>query len=518
MSSKLKPSTFFLIGTVIHLLITSSFSKQTDVQPKTIEGLCDYYYDGYRYTCSLHNAVISSPDEVLVIVGNHLPEQTDSDVQVVIHRNVSISYFNGEILEKFINLEYLAIGAADLLQISENAFDVRGKLDHLYIGFNPLLRTLPPSMLQNCVKLRYLDLYYNGVTLIPEDLFGVTTNLEIFEAISNQLTSLPPNLLRNMINLKQFSIRSNSIANIDRNLLVYATNLQTVDLTNNPILDNSVITNLLNGHVNLKSIRIRSNSFTSFDFTFFSQFTQLNDIEIGSNSLTGIDWNGLPTSLTSIYVSNIGEEIPADAFNHLTNLESLGFTGTGVTVLHENTFKQLVNLKSLSIQLTGIRTIPSKIFVNQANVTQLYLSYNNIEELPEGVFASLVNLGFNSSALGNNLVLSGNRIRRLNANSFGYHRYLKNLVLAFNEIAEIEREIFARFPNPMDTVDLTWNNCTDAFFWYESDLDSSSKLEDCFNNWAGITTTVAPGAAFQFKAEFTLLLIPFIFNLFFHLS
>jgi len=354
---------------------------------------------------------------------------------------------------------------------------------------------------------------FNTMTSLPDDLFGETSNLAIFEATSCQLTSLPSDLLRNMRNLREFNIRSNSITRIDRNLLVNAAYLEKVDLSDNQISDTSVITDLLSDHGALNSIRVGRNSFASFDFTFFTQFTQLIDLNIGGRpSLTGIDWKGLPASLTEIYVSDIGEEIPSDAFSHLTNLESLGFTGSGVTYLHEDTFRQLVNLDSLGIQSTRLRTIPSNIFVDQTNLTQLYLSHNNIEELPDGLFSNLVNLGFNrTSALTHHLFLSGNRIRRLNANSFGYHPFVRNLNLAFNDIAEIERELFARFPNPMEIVDLTYNNCTSTLFWFDSNLHNDTRLENCFNNWAGITTVSPPiGAADKIKAGFSLFLMAFI--------
>lgn len=114
--------------------------------------------------------------------------------------------------------------------------------------------------------------------------------------------------------------------------------------------------------------------------------------------------------------------------------------------------------------------MPSNIFVHQTNLTRLYLSSNNIEELPEGLFVPLVNLGLNSSTLRGDLDLSRNRIRRLNANSFGYHPYLKNLLLSFNGINEIEREIFDRIPNPMEIVDSTFNDYTNAFFWFQFSL------------------------------------------------
>ncbi|XP_037028050.1 platelet glycoprotein V-like [Bradysia coprophila] len=484
-------TTLVIVGIVTRLQIISA-------QNVTVDGLCIYYYDSNSYTCDLHNVIINSPDQVLVINGDHLPDHSDFDVETLIHRNVSISYFNGEVLRKFRNLKYLAMGGVS--HINENAFDVCDNLDRIYIGFNPL-ETFPPRMLQNCWNLRQFDASFNVyLTSIPEEIFGSTSNLEIFEVISTSglFGALPPNLLRNMTNLKEFIFRSNYIANVDRDLLANAVRLEKVDLSQNSISDSFVITNLLNGHGSLKSIRVLRNRFRSFDLAFFAQFTELNDLQIGSDGQIDVDfigWNDLPSSLTSIYFSNIGHDIPGDAFSHLTNLESLGFTGQRITNLHEDTFKQLVNLNDLGIQSTGIRSIPSNVFVDQTNLTQLFLSYNAIEELPEGVFASLTNIGFNRTALRGDLILSGNRIQRLNANSFGHHPYLQNIDLQFNEISEIEREIFDHFPNTMETVNLLWNNCTNTFFSYSSNLQNDERLQNCFNNWAGITTTEAPGSA-----------------------
>ncbi|KAJ6648948.1 Leucine-rich repeat-containing protein 15, partial [Pseudolycoriella hygida] len=507
---------------IVMIHFPSTFSNQMDVQPNTlqVEGLCFYYYDASdRYTCELRNVVTTAPDDVLIITGNHLPNHTDADVQVVFHVNVLISYFNGEVLRKFPNLEYLAIGNKGIAQIAEDAFEECEKLDRVYISFNDL-QTLPPRMLQNCVNLRYLDAYGNGLTSIPENLFGSTTNLERFDVSNNRLNSLPPNLLRNMTKLKEFSIRSNSFENIDRNLLVDAVNLEKIELSSNLISNTSVIMDLLNGHLTLNSIRISRNQFTSFDFTFLSQFTRLIDFEIGGGvSLTGINWSGLPSSLESIYLSDVAEEIPSNAFNNLTNLKHLGFTGYGITTLHEDTFKLLVNLNSLSIQSTRLRELSSNMFVNLVNLTQLYLSYNNIAELPRGVFTSLVNLGLNLSSSDLHLVLNGNRIRSLNANSFGYHPHLRNLWIRGNGIFEIQRGIFSRFPSTMEVVDLSSNSCVDVLFWLQSDLHVDHRLENCFNNWDGITTTTTtmmPSEAF--RIEVSLFDILMIFSMIFLLK
>lgn len=481
---------------IVGLVTQFQIIPAENLQSNTVEGLCIYHYESNVYTCHLHNAVISSPDQVLVITGNHLPNHTDYDVRTLIHRNVSISYFNGEVLRKFTNLTYLAMGVTGVLHISENAFDICENLDNIYIGYN-LMDTFPSRMLENCLNLRRILLSGNTyLSSIPEDLFGSATNLEIFEVdfLSIFFGSLPPNLLRNMTNLKEFSVRSSYIRNIDRNLLANAVRLEKFDLSTNSISNSSVITDLLDGHSTLKSIRLGRNRLTSFDFAFFSQFTELNDLTIGGDGFTYVEfvgWKDLPLSLTSIYLSNVGHNIPGDAFNHLINLKSLGFTGDRITHLHEDTFKQLVNLNSLSIQSTEIRSIPSSLFADQTNLTQLYLSFNKIEELPAGIFTNLTALGLNRTQFKHDLMLSGNLIRRLNANSFGYHPYLQYLDLQFNDITEIERETFDHFPDSMETVNLLSNICTNSFFSHNSDIQNDERLQDCFNNWAGITTTVA---------------------------
>ena len=167
------------------------------------------------------------------------------------------------------------------------------------------LTSYPPQMLRNCHNLQNFGAVSHSLMSIPEDLFGGTTNLREFNIGSNQLTSLPENLLQNMANLRSINIANNLISNLSPNLLRNAANLEHFTASNNRFVDQQSIINVLSNHLELRRILIVNNNFTNFDFRFFAQFQRLTEISIGSASgprLTGISWQSLPSTLTSLRV------------------------------------------------------------------------------------------------------------------------------------------------------------------------------------------------------------------------
>lgn len=80
-----------------------------------------------------------------------------------------------------------------LMEINANAFDVCTKLEKLSLIGNEF-KTFPSGLLKNCVNLSRFEVINMKVISVPENLFGMTRNLESFTLIGN-LTSLPERLL-----------------------------------------------------------------------------------------------------------------------------------------------------------------------------------------------------------------------------------------------------------------------------------------------------------------------------------
>jgi len=500
---------------ILHLLLLlavlphqSHQLEPTNSSP-TVTATCFYRYDLQNlYTCDLHNATVPNSDSVLQIIGTHLPGRTDADVRALFHVDSQIHQFNGEVLRKFVYLEVLSLSNLALWAVNANAFEVCGKLEILYMRVNLQLRTLPPKMLQNCRNLRFIELDFCRIPTIPADLFGSLTTLKHFSMRSNQMTSFPDNALQNMTNLRVFDIQSNQITTLSRNNLVNAINLEEFNVGWNRIIDGQEVMNLLNGHLGLKVIRIDRNQFQMFNFNFMSQFQRLEVLAVGRNqNLTGILWQALPASLKYLRVLEIVEEIPENAFNHLTNLTELYLTGLGITNLKQDTFKELINLKELQVTETAISSLNPQLFRSLVNLHTLDMHMNQIVDLPDGIFIPLVSLGLGSFQ--RVLTMSNNRITRLPINLFGQHPHLFHIDFSFNRITGIQRGLFSRFNPLMARAEFLANICTSASLWNETNLDQNSELEWCFNNFEGITTTTPSGGGTRF-GKFKIVVMIFI--------
>jgi len=501
-------SKFFIILIFLTTFLHQSFQQSIINKSNIIQATCDYRLDPENgYSCFFNNLTTTLVDS-LEIGGAHLPGRTDADVLAVYHVNSRINRFNGEVLRKFVNLRIVSLRLTNLQSINPNAFEICGSLEELNIEVNSVT-SFSPLMFQNCVNLRNIRAFNNRIVNIPENLFGSTRSLEIFDLHRNfHLRSVPGNLFQNMTNLRMLDVGSNEISELNPNIILNAVNFERIDISRNNFDDAQAVMNLLTGHLGMRSITIFSNRFPMFSFNFFSQFNRLEILAVGGlQNTTGIAWQSLPASLTSLSAYSIGEEVPENAFNRLTSLRTLDISGTGITVLQRDTFKELRNLEWLYIMYTSIKTIHPDLFLSQGNLRVLYLNWNEIEEIPAGALAPLVNLGYNSSRWG--LHFYYNKIRRLSASSFGQHPHLDYIDFSSNEIMEIDRGIFSRFSPTISFIGFFFNNCTQLSFRNATNLEESEELEWCFNNFEGITTTTPSGVGNNFR-KFDVLVVIFV--------
>jgi len=463
---------------VIAVTNTQQSSHQAIVNKSSIiPATCEYSYDSDNvYTCRLYVSGPVTSTDALEITGTHLDNHTDADVQAV------VEFFNGDVLRKFENLKSIIMLGGGLMEINPNAFDVCPKLEKLSLVGNEL-KTFPSGLLRNCVNLARFEVINMKVISVPENLFGMTRNLESFTLIGN-LTSLPERLLQNMEKLRYLNIGSNRLTELSSNFLINAPNLQEFTAHVNKFKTQTDITYALNGRTNLKVLRLQGNDFDNFDFRFFTQFQKLETLFIGSSGgpqLTDISWQSLPSSLISLIVNGIGENIPKNSFNNLEKLEFLTMTGFGIEKLHKDTFKPLTKLNKLFIEGTTINSLPSGLFANQINLIRLEIE--------------------------------GSQIYRLNGDSFGDHPQLQDISFAFNKINAIQRGIFSKFHPTLKYVDFWSNECTSENFYGEN-LDQDERLSKCFINWERlpdtppIITTTPSGCGKCFvKFEFLFIII-----------
>ncbi|KAG5667331.1 hypothetical protein PVAND_015314 [Polypedilum vanderplanki] len=473
-----------------------------------VEAICiyDFMPPNNEYSCFLSWINVTSPNQILRIVGNHLPDRTDADVIAVYPgTHYRLDFFNGEVFQKFPNLQILRLGT--LRGVAPNAFDLCFQLQDIQVSV--ILETLPNGIFKNCRNLRTFNIQGWQISSLPAELFGTIQSLESFTISRTDLMTLPSTIFQHSVNLNFISLSYNQFESLDSTLFSNLRNLVTIRLNFNRISHQNIVTNLLNGQRNLRNIELYNSGIPSIDFNFFSQFLMLDYLNVRTNqSLTNIAWNTLPESLRRLEISNIGESIPENAFQNLPHLTNLGLYGFGIGNFHQNTFRNLPNLRILNLIECGITELHPELFSSLTQLRHLGLSSNQIQELPAGVFANLTNLGDNNV---NHLSLNNNLIRRLNRNAFGVHPNLHQISLDFNEIYEIERGIFSQsFPN-LQTLFIARNKCVHDII--TGNFDESPELEYCFANWAGettSTTTTTTDGGNHLKIDLILLFILFV--------
>lgn len=509
------------ISSVIYCYIFLIFSPQVSFQSdqlSTIQAICVYRNEqGIPYTCDIQSPIYTNYNDVLEIIGTHHDGFTDDDVQEVNYNFNGTSYFNGEVMTKFLNMKVLQLYGSGLKEISQNAFNNCANLETLN-GLFSYVSTLPAEMLKNCKNLKYLSMDVYGMQSVPENLFGAIKSLELFRLVTSNITSLPEKLLQNMVNLKVLDLSLNRLTELHPNFLINAVNLEEIDVSFNNFEDQWDLVYALNGHTNLKSLLMGFNSFNNFDFRFFSQFQKLETLKIGTSywNFSEISWQSFPSSLMYLTVDGIGEEIPENSFDHLVNLKSLTLSGRGIEILHKDTFKVLIFLEYLDVGLTSIKTLHPELFKNLINLSNIDLGFNKIEELPFGIFAPLVRLGWKNNFDG--IKMPQNKIERLNANSFGLHPFLRYVSFYQNIINEIEHGIFRKLHPNLINADFRYNRCINDTISGEN-VDDNKAFSICHKNWEELipttsttTESTTPGGSskcFQSFEIFVLILVGF---------
>ncbi|KAG5678819.1 hypothetical protein PVAND_008453 [Polypedilum vanderplanki] len=493
------------------IIFLTALSKIDGYSSLEVNVQCTYEvsYKGL-YTCILGRVNINSPNQILIITGNHLPGYSDEDVFACIPdfavTNNNFRFFNGEILRKFHNLKFLQIDSRKLEGFSFNAFTFCSQLQELeFFGGN--VTNIYPGLLEHCQNLDIFTASQAEVWSFPGQFFGNSQKLRKFTLTVSNMNTLPENLFQNSVNLWNVNLFGNEITTLPANLLSNSRNLVFINLSYNLISDPNVIENLLNGLLALEFINLRGNNFTNFNFGFFSQFSNLRNLSIGgrlTTNFTNINWTSLPRSLRELNVLNIGESITGTAFFHLTNLRRLQVSGSNIRNFDPNTFSTLENLEILILSNCGLTTLHPQLFNNLRNVFHLSLYQNNIEELPPNIFASLENLGNGNFQFSReSLELGDNKIKELNSNSFGHHLHMTHFSINRNEVYKIEPGIFARnFPN-LVLFSAFQNKCVSAFI--QQKFDDNPYLEYCFANWLGITTTTTDGSNEISKINFIII-------------
>ncbi len=198
--------------------------------------------------------------------------------------------------------------------------------------------------------LTQLNLSDNGLTTLPENVFGQFDSLDGLSLSNNQLATLPPSIFAELSNLQLLSLDRNEFATLPVGVFAGLTNLQKLWLNNNQLA--TLPAGIFDGLTNLAFLSLYRNQLATLPSGIFGGLTKLQQLALTRNQFATLP-PGLFADLTKLQALLLNENqlttLPPGIFAGLTNLQKLWLTNNQLTTLPPDTFAGLANLKILSL-------------------------------------------------------------------------------------------------------------------------------------------------------------------------
>ena len=390
---------------------------------------------------------------------NHIP-QTSFDVSLKCHlRTISTNGLNFSLIQSEHTISLVVI--CDESQIESHLEN--GSLSHLRFLKsleieNCKLRHLSGGALNGLQQLRNLTVrtHNNQWTITSLDLSHESvSNLKHLEKLDlgfNYMAQLPQDLFCPLTSLKTLNLTHNRLSGFGSFGLIDAATgqlclqeLQRLDLSFNDI---SFLSET--GVASLKSLQIlelQNNRISELAELSFSALKKLNKIDLSANKLETIPSRTFRQSeeLKELHLQNNSLSVlPAGLFSGLSKLLILDVSHNLISSdwIFPETFADLIRVVVLNLGYNRIKTINGSTFQNQYSLQILYLNNNEIETIEDNSFASLYNL--------HTLILTGNRLKTVHSFTFNGLYVLSELSLAENEISRVDNNAFKNCSNLQD--------------------------------------------------------------------
>ncbi len=166
---------------------------------------------------------------------------------------------------------------------------------------------------------------------------------------------------------------------------------------------------------------------------------ELDASETGLTALLAGDFNGM-TGLRSLSLDqNQLTSLPAGIFDSLTGLRTLALYNNQLTSLPAGVFDGLTGLRALWMWSNRIDQLPANVFSRLTSIEDIDIEINRIDRLDETTFDGLANLKV--------LLIGNNRLTSLPKDIFDETDALTHLYINRNRFASLDKDIFDGLSN-----------------------------------------------------------------------
>ena len=303
-------------------------------------------------------------------------------------------------------------------------------------------------------SLEYLDLGFNSMSKLPDDLFCPLTNLKLLNLTRNRLSGFA-----------SLGLVDHSTGNL------CLQELQYLDLSFNQIrfLSETGVASLKN----LRALYLNHNHINQVAELSLSALSKLNTIDLSHNHISTIPSRLFRDSsqLRHLFLQNNSiYQLPADLFKGLSKLFVLDLSFNLISSISNTSYQGIENLYSLNLEGNRIGNLSKGVFSHLPSLKVLILSRNKIAGIAQGTFDDVPDL--------HALRLDSNQISDING-LFGNLRDLVMLNISVNRISWFD---YAFIPVNLQWLDIHYNNIESLGNYYEMQAVLKLKSLDCSHN------------------------------------
>ncbi|KAM5287998.1 LOW QUALITY PROTEIN: leucine-rich repeat serine/threonine-protein kinase 2 [Ctenodactylus gundi] len=256
---------------------------------------------------------------------------------------------------------------------------ISGHLEHLekLELHQNALTSFPSRLCETLRRLTHLDLHSNKFTSFPSYLLKMNcvTNLDISRNDIGPSVVLDP--VVRCPTLKQLNLSYNQLSSVPENLSNVVEKLEQLLLEGNKISEMYSPLSLKE----LKILNLSKNHISSLPENLLEACPKVESFSARMNSLAAMPF--LPSSITSLKLSQNKFACIPDAILNLPHLRSLDMSRNEIEYLPGPTYWKSLNLRELLLSYNQISILDlSEKAYTWSRIEKLHLSHNNLKEIP----------------------------------------------------------------------------------------------------------------------------------------
>lgn len=212
------------------------------------------------------------------------------------------------LLRGLVRLEKFKVEECNISSIHESFFGFSPNLTHLQLQYNRL-KELPENIFHNNILLKQIDLSFNFIETLHENLLFNQKNLEKLSLYHNNISLVPNEFFKNARNIKTLLLGQNKLQNITQAVFRDLPNVETVSLSKNNLtyfkldlnreikqldLSYNNLTSMPDiewlNHLKLEIVQLQYNQITSFSLPFLYSTNKINPtVDVSHNNIKTVD-------------------------------------------------------------------------------------------------------------------------------------------------------------------------------------------------------------------------------------